>query len=443
LEILAAHWDRLLLLLGLLCCSFFFSASEAALFSLRRLDRDELERRGGPGAAAALALLADPRGLLASVLFGNLVVNILFFATSTVLGFELARTGRPAAAAICGAAALAAVIAFGEIAPKLTALSSPQRFARILALPLQSFYGLIAPARAVLTALMRRFEGRTAAAPHLAAQELSDLVELAGSEGAIGEQERRLVQEAVDLAELRASHVMIPRVDMVACEASWPASRLVLLAADTSHGRFPVYRGTLDEIVGIADVFDALQSPGRPLGELARPAKFIPEQKKVTALLAEFQAEDREIAIVSDEFGGTAGLVTLEDMVEEVVGDIREPHEMHRPAAVQRLGPQRYLLAGDLSAEPWAEAIDIDPDDLGVDRLGGLVAALLGHIPREGDTVKRGDLSFTVQKMRRRRVTEVLLELASAEAADDIDELDNLGGPTRGTNAPDGAGSPP
>jgi CBS domain containing-hemolysin-like protein len=274
---------------------------------------------------------------------------------------------------------------------------------------------------------MRRLEGQAAAAPHLAAQELSDLIELAGSEGAIGEHERRLVQEAVDLAELRVSHIMIPRVDMQACDASWPASRLVLLAADTGHARFPVYRGTPDEIVGVADLFDALQSPARPLGELARPAKFVPEQKKVTELLAEFRTEEREMAIVADEFGGTAGMVTLEDVVEEVVGDIRTPQEKHRPAPVQKLDERRYLLAGDLSAEPWAEAIGIDPDDLGVDRLGGLVAALLGHIPREGDTVRRGDLCFTVRRMRKRRVTEVLLDLASEEAADDIAELGNLG----------------
>jgi len=316
------------------------------------------------------------------------------------------------------------LILLGEILPKLLALSFPLKLAPKLALPLQFFYGVITPVRVLLVSLMRRFEGQgPVETPHLAAEELSDLVELAGREGAIGEHERRLVQEAVDLAELRVSHIMIPRVDLQACEASWPASRLVLLAADTGHGRFPIYRGSLDEIVGVADVFDALIEPSRPLGELAHPAKFVHEQQEVTRLLAEFQAEGVDFAVVSDEFGGTAGLVTQEDIVEEVVGDIRSPQERHRPAPVRKLSETSYLLAGDVSADPWAEAVGIDPDDLGVDRLGGLVAVLLGRIPREGDTVRRGDLSFTVRKMRRRRVTEVLLELASEEAADRIGQL--------------------
>ena len=415
---LEAFWGRLVLLGGLLLCSFFFSASESALFALKRLDREELKRRGGAGATAALGLLADPRGLLASVLFGNLVVNMLIFSISTVLAFELAGAGHHGLAGVFGVGVLMIVIAFGEIIPKLLALSFPMRLAPPLALVLQGFYGVITPMRVLLVALMRRFEGQAPAAPpHLAAEELSDLVELAGREGTIAEHERRLVQEAVDLAELRVSHIMTPRVDLHGCEASWPASRLVLLAADTGHGRFPIYRGSLDEIVGVADVFDALGEPTRPLGELAHPAKFVHEQKEVTALLAEFQAEGADFAVVADEFGGTAGLVTQEDIVEEVVGDIRSPQEKHQPPPVQKLSGTRYLLAGDLSAQPWAEAVGVDPDDLGVDRLGGLVGALLGRIPREGDTVRRGDLAFTVRRMRRRRVTEVLLEFASSEAA--------------------------
>lgn len=230
----------------------------------------------------------------------------------------------------------------------------------------------------------------------------------------------------MDLAELRVGHIMIPRVDMEAFESDWPASSLLITAARTGHARFPIYKGGLDEIVGVADVFDALADPGRPLGELARPAKFVPEQKEVTALLAEFEAERSDFAIAIDEFGGTAGLITLEDIVEEVVGDIREPHEKNQPAPIQKLSETRYLLAGDLAAEPWAEAIGIDPDDLGAERLGGLVASLLGHIPRQGDSVRRGALNFTVQQMHRRRVTQVLLELASEEAADQIDELEEI-----------------
>jgi CBS domain containing-hemolysin-like protein len=287
-----------------------------------------------------------------------------------------------------------------------------------------------------LVALMRRFEGGAAEAPHLAAEELSDLVELAGREGAIAEHERRLVQEAVDLAELRVSQIMTPRVDVKACEDSWPASRLVLLAAETGHGRFPVYRGTVDEVVGVADVFDALQEPTRPLGELARPAKFVPEQMAATALLAIFRAEKIGCAIVSDEFGGTAGLVTLEDIVEEVVGDIRGPHERLKPPPVQRLSATSYLLDGDLPAEPWIEAMGLEAGDLGVERLGGLVTALLGRMPSEGDSVRRGGFTFSVRRMRRHRVKELLLELESPEAAGGV--RDQLGGAAAGPDSGSG-----
>jgi len=454
LDILAEYWVRLALMVVLLAFSFFFSSSEAALFSLRRLDFEALRKRGGFGAEAALALLKDPRGLLAVVLFGNLLVNISFYALSTVLVLELRTRHGRLSAVLVSLASLAAVVTLGEILAKFTALSVPLTISRLFSPLLRYFYHTVAPVRLGLATLMRRLEGRTIVEPpHLEAEELSDLVELAGSEGAIVEHERRLVQEAVDLAELRVSHIMCPRVDMKACEEDWPASSLLLTAARTGHARFPVYRDSLDEILGVADVFDALREPARTLGELARPAKFVPEQKMATELLAEFERERSDFAIVSDEFGGTAGLVTLEDIVEEVVGDIREPHEKHRPAEIQKLSETRYLLAGDLAAEPWAEAIDIDPDDLGVDRLGGLVASLLGRIPREGDTVRRGALSFTVRRMRRRRVTQVLLELASEEAADEIDELEELDGEaevqaeadqaradSRRTEAPESAG---
>jgi CBS domain containing-hemolysin-like protein len=426
---IAEYWGRLVVMVVLLALSFFFSSSEAALFSLRRLELEELRKRGGIGAQAALALLADPRGLLAVVLFGNLLVNISFYAISTVLVLELGKKQGRAAAVVASLVALGAVVLIGEILAKFVALSAPVSICRTFSTALRWFYHVVSPVRGGLAALMRRLEGRVIVEPpHLEAEELSDLVELAGSEGAIVEHERRLVQEAVDLAELRVSHIMIPRVDMKACEADWPASSLLLTAARTGHARFPVYRDSLDEILGVADVFDALTDPGSTLGTLARPAKFVPEQKMVTELLAEFERERSDFAIVADEFGGTAGLVTLEDIVEEVVGDIREPHERHRPAEIQKLSETRYLLAGDLAAEPWAEAIGIDPDDLGVDRLGGLVASLLGRIPRQGDSVRRGPLSFTVRGMRRRRVTQVLLEFATEEAADEIDELEDLDG---------------
>ncbi len=428
MEFISEYWGRLVLMAGLLGLSFFFSASEAALFSLKRLETEQLKQRGGAGATAALDLLGDPRGLLAVVLLGNLLVNVSFYAISTVLVLELGKGYGRTAAALGGLTSLVIVVVIGEILAKFVALSMPVRLSWLFAPTLRYFYNLTGPVRSALVSLMRRLEGRPAEPPHLEAEELSDLVELAGSEGAIGEHERRLVQEAVDLAELRVSHIMMPRVDMDACEADWPASALLITAARTGHARFPVYKDSLDEIVGVADVFDALSAPARPLGELARPVKFVPEQTMVTELLAEFERERSDFAIVADEFGGTAGLVTLEDIVEEVVGDIREPHERHRPPEIQKLSETRYLLAGDLAAEPWAEAVGLDPDDLGVDRLGGLVASLLGRIPREGDSVRRGALSFTVRRMRRRRVTQVLLELTSEEAADEIDELEDLNG---------------
>jgi magnesium and cobalt exporter, CNNM family len=426
LEIFLAHWGRFLSMIALLGLSFFFSSSETALFSLTRLDFDQLKRRGGAGANAALQLMKDPQGLLAAVLLGNLLVNISFYAISTVLTIELSRKSS-LWAIVASLSSLLAVVFFGEILAKFTAISSPIKISRSFAPPLRYFYQIIGPVRMVLAKIMTSMEGRIIVEPpHLEAEELSDLVELAGSEGTLGEHERRLVQEAVDLAELRVSHIMIPRVDIQGCEHDMPASSLLLTAARTGHAKFPVFGEGVDDILGIVDVIDALNQPAVNLKALSRPAKFVPEQKMVTELLAEFEKERTDFAIVSDEFGGTAGLVTLEDIVEEVVGDIREPHERLLPAEIQKLSETSYLLAGDLPADAWAEAIGIDPDDLGADRLGGLVTSLLGRIPHEGDTVRRGGLSFTVRKMRRRRVTLVLLELANEETADEIDELDEL-----------------
>jgi len=409
-EFLADNAGRLATLTALLGLSAFFSSSETALFGLSRVERQEL---AGRGAGAAHRLLDDPRALLATILFGNLVVNVLFYATATVLALEASARWGAGAGAAFAFAGLALVVLFGEVTPKIVAVAARETMARIEAMPLLAFHYAITPVRAFLAWVMARIEPRAPARAHLDADELRMLVDLAGKHGALAPGERRLVEEAVGLSTLRVREIMVPRVDMVACEGSMPARRLLALAAQHTVTRLPVYRNSLDEILGVAHVREVLRA-GRSdahASEFARPARFVPESLGAAALHAELRAAGEEMAVVVDEYGGTAGLVTLEDTLEAVIGRLDDEFDAPEPPAVREVAPGRYVLAGDLAISDWEDLFDIDVGELPVDRLGGLVTALLGRVPARGDRVRFRNLRFTVERMRGRRVAEVHIEL--------------------------------
>ncbi len=393
-----------LLLACLLVLSGFFSSSETAFFSLNRAALAELKKKGRL-AALTVSLASDLHALLLVILFGNMIVNVSFFAISFALG---ARPGGPGPA-VTGAVALLAIILLGEILPKLVAAKAPFFCARMLAIPLYLFSRLFRPIARVL----ERFpiaQPIPARDNHLSTEEMKTLIEMTEKAGHIDAAESDLFSEVVEFAEVIVKEAMVPRVDMVGFELPGSREAVLRMIKQTGSTKIAAWEKTQDNIRGYVDGKDLLLEPDQPLSELLRPVVIVPETKRVEDLLREFIHENTRFAVIVDEYGGTEGIVTLEHLLGEIVGEIEDEGQPTEAPAVVELEPGRYLLRGNLSLRDWAELFDIDVDAPQVGTLAGFVTKLLGHVPKPGDAVRCGDLLMTVKEVHGHRVTRILVE---------------------------------
>ena len=410
---------------GLLVASAFFSGSETVLFSLHKQDVRELVRRSRRTGLAIRRLVARPDRLLASILFGNLLVNVLYFSIGSGVALHAARAYGRAAAAGVSVAVLLVLLFFGEILPKSLAASAPRAISTVAAWPVWFFHRLIGRPAGIIsspvTALVRRL-ARRESSPELEPGELRFLVELAESSGAVSGDEADMLEAVVGLSELRVREVMVPRVDvMFASVDDSPEQVLRRMRAETFSGA-PVYEGGLDQIVGLVDARDLLaacaEKGSRPtdLRALLRPVTFVPESARLADALEGARTGGFDVAVAVDEYGGTAGIVSLEDIAATVFGDMADEFDAQERPEVEQTGEGSFVLAGALSVREWAELFRVEPEPGQFDTLGGFVTHLLGRIPREGDVARWGNLRFTVREMRKRRVELVELSLEGGEA---------------------------
>ncbi len=401
----------LAVMLGLLCISAFFSGSETALFSLDRLKVSQFASSPRRLEQRVAELLARPRRLLTAVLLGNMVVNVLFFACSTVIVLQLDRQFGSLPAGLAGAGFLLLLVVFGEVTPKVLAASFNERTAKLAALPLGFFTRLSSLVHLGIDASVTKLvPGLRGGETKFTLEELKYLVEMSKTRGIIDPAEEELIQEVVDFGQMRIKQVMVPRVEMGGFNLSEPREKLVELVRQTYHSKIPAYDRDIDRIEGVIHTKEFLMNPDKPVRELVRTVAFVPETKTVESMLQEFRRTNTQFAIVVDEYAGTAGLVTLEDLAEEIVGEIEDEYDQPQEP-VGHLGPGSYRLSGRLSIRDWEDIFDIGLKERHVNTVGGLVVSLLGHLPGVGEKVKLGNLVFTVSRMSRRRVEQVTVEL--------------------------------
>ncbi len=417
---LSEHFIALLAMALLLLLSAFFSGTETALFSLTR---EQVKRLRGQGhhVEKTLALLAEnPSGLLIAILFGNIVVNILFFSLSVVVALGFGRRYGEGWEVAIGAVVLVLVILGGEIFPKALGISFPERVVRLNSLPLRSWFHLLGPVRRVLEAITRRLEPIGQRENQLNADELKLLIEATRHDPTFGKQEKAIVEDIVNLPEIRVRELMVPRVEQLFRRVDAPAGEALSAAAEQEVELIPVYEGEEDNIVGVVEVRDLFISgdAALPLSAFVRPVRFVPETKHADEMVREFLAEDLRMVCVVDEYGGLAGTVCLEDLLEEVVGEF----DALEVPAIEQLGESTYRLQGSLGIREWRSLfVGFLPDEvvrtLALDTVGGLVVSLLKRMPEPGDVVEVRNLRFTVGPVRSNRIESVLLELSARGGA--------------------------
>jgi putative hemolysin len=429
---------RFLAVVVLVVANAFFVAAEFALVSARRTRIEALVRQGDRKAKAVKAAQQDLYRQLSAAQLGITVASVLlgFVAEDTVAYFFRAwLASLPGWLSFLGRAGVASVIAlslisflhvvFGEQAPKAVAITHPEAVSRWVATPLLVFSWITRPATGLLNSsanwLIRRM-GIKGASPELerihSPEEIRMLVEQSEEGGSLQEEDARLLEGVFEFSEKTAQEVMTPRTQMAALEADLTVEAAADQVAITGRSRYPAYTDSLDEIIGVVhakDILGALRSrPGQTIRTIMRPPLFVPGTREVEDVLADMKRLKTHLAIVLDEYGGTAGLVTMEDLLEEIVGPIYDEHDPQDRARPSDGAPR---LDGSMSISEFNAEYDTALDDTDYTTIGGYIFGQLGRLPRVGDRVSVGPFTFEVVEMEGRRVKTIRLHSPKPEEA--------------------------
>jgi putative hemolysin len=412
----------------------FFVAAEIALVSIRHSRVDQLVDEGSRAARRVRGLLDTPGRFLAVSQLGLTFLGFFasaYAAVSLVDGLsgllvrvDVLRDGAHAISLVLVTIVLALfTIVFAELVPKTLALAHTERFALSLARPIEVIAHVLGPLISLLTGLTRAVAGalgaRVSADAQISAEELKLIVERGGEQGVLEAEEEQMINAVIELGERRVHEVMVPRIDIVGLEVSGTFEEAVERIIAEGHSRLPVWEQSIDQIVGILYAKDLLRflkeasADPPPIRALLRTPLFVPESITIDDLLRQLQRRKVHLAVVLDEYGGTAGLVTIEDLLEEIVGEIQDEYDEEEPMVVL-LDDDRARIDGRASVDELGELWDdLDVDALLEDReeydtLGGLMFHRIGRVPKPGDEVRVGVLTLTVETTDGRRAGKVI-----------------------------------
>jgi putative hemolysin len=406
-------WLVILLAVSLILAAFA-AAAETALTSVSRLRMHTLAEDGDHRARRVVRLHNNPNGYLSTILSINTVAVI---AASTATTLIVAGHTHSVPAALGTAALAIFVLVFCEIAPKSLALRFNERLALRLAVPVQFLTWLLRPVIGALTLVARLLlriatRGRAAPGPFVTEEELKLILAMGEREGVVEQEERQMIDGILEMTDKPVHEVMVPRVDVVGIEATRSLSDLISLIVEHGHSRIPLYETTVDNVVGVVYAKDLLRhgvrsGDPRPLPALAREPYFTPESKHVGELLREMQERKVHMAVVVDEHGGTAGIVTFEDLIEEIVGPIRDEYDLAEQEDVQFVSDHEVVMSARFPVDDVAELLHLDVGETEADSIGGLVYERLGEIPKAGAALPLGSATLTVEHVRRQSIQTV------------------------------------
>jgi CBS domain containing-hemolysin-like protein len=403
-------------LLLLLSLSAFFSATETAFFSANKIKIRHLAEEGNKKAAAARRLLEQPNRLISTVLVGNNIVNIAATALATMLAIGL--FGKSGAGIATGVMTVL-VLVFGEITPKTLASRRAEEFVlgagRFVNFLGVVFYPVVRLLNSITGFLLKPFGGKLPENPLVTEEEIRMLVNVGQEEGLLDEDEREMIDSIFEFDDTLVREIMVPRIDIAAVSVDETPDAVIKLVVELGHSRIPVYENTVDNIIGVIYAKDLLkpllEGPDKmpPIRQLMRLAYYVPESKKVRDLFAELRKEKVHMAIVLDEYGGTAGLVTIEDVIEEIVGEIQDEFDKEEKN-IEVLADGTLLVDARTSICDINELLELDLPDDEFDTISGLVFHILGRPPQEGQKVEIDNLHVVVEKVAGRRIVKLRLK---------------------------------
>lgn len=412
--------DSISLLIILFCIvmSAYFSATETAFSSLNRVRIKNMAEKGHKRAQLVLHLSERYDTLLSTILIGNNIVNIASASLATVLFVRM--LGDEAGPSVSTAVTTVVVLIFGEISPKSIAKESPEKFAmfsapllRVLTIVLMPFNFLFGKWKKLLSLIFKSEEDYS-----ITEEELLTIVEEAEQEGGIDEQEGTLIRSAIEFSEIEALDILTPRPDVTAVPVDATKEEIAKVFQETGYSRLPVYEGTIDSIVGIIyqkDFYNYVYHTEQDIRTIIRPPLYTTESKRIGALLKELQKQKSHIAVVLDEFGGTVGIVTMEDILEELVGEIWDEHDKV-VEEIQQVSESEYDVLGSANVQKLFDLLDIN-EELDVVTASGWVMEAMGRVPEEGDEFDDRNLHVKVTQMDGKRIEQIRVTVAAAADA--------------------------
>jgi putative hemolysin len=424
------YWPEVFALVVFVVAAAFFAASEAAIVSVSKITARTLAEKGTPGAKRLAAMIDDRNRTLTSVLIAN---TFVLLATDSLATYLFILMGVPDAPLWSTLITTVVLLIFGEILPKTLAVANSARTGLWVARPLGLVTWILTPLTAafLLTTnlIVRVFGGEPQHGPYVTEDDIKTLVNVGVEQNVLEEGERELIHSVIEFGDTIVREVMTPRTDMVTVPVTAPARRALDLVIAEGYSKLPVYDESIDNVIGVVHDRELLISlangaiASTTLRALMRPVAHVPENKRLSELLRDMQRAKYSLAIVLDEYGGTAGLVTMEDLLEEIVGEIRDEHDEGEEEPIRKLADDETIVEAGTNIEDVNAALGLELPHEEFETIGGYTVGLFGRLPQEGEEIAAGaGVRLRVDRTRGRRILAVRIFTNGKAHADGADE---------------------
>ena len=411
---------QILIVLGLLALSAFFSSSETAMMAVNKIRIRNLADAGLSSAQTLMKVLDNQPKMLSAILIGNNIVNISASSLATIL---VTRAFGDMYVGVGTGILTLLVLIFGEITPKTSATLYSETMALRFAKPIYMIMQVLTPVIFIVDKLSQGVLRLLHVDPNkkqdaITEDELRTIVEVSHEEGVIESDEKKMIYNVFDFGDSVAKDIMVPRIDMTFIDVDATFSEVIEVFREVKYTRYPVYEETTDNVIGIINIKDLLLTENQKkfcIRDYLREPLYTYEFKKTAELMVELRKTQNNIAIVLDEYGATAGLITLEDMLEEIVGEIRDEYDEDEEDLIRRIGPREYVVEAAMKLDDLNDQLGLDLESEDYDSIGGFIIGLLDHLPEEGEEVTHRNLRLVVDQVDRNRIDKIHLYIQEEE----------------------------